>query len=377
MNVLVVTGIWPPDVGGPASHAPALASFLLGRGHRVEVVTTAQDPPAPQPYPVAWVSRRLPAGLRHVRSVLAIRRASVASDVVYATGMVRRAALGALLARRPLVVKLVADEAYERARRSGLFDGTLEEFQRVSGGVRLRALRASRNRALARAAHVFCPSAYLRGIALGWGLDPGHVTVLPNPAPRLPDLPDQAEARAALRLTGPLLAFAGRLTAQKDLEVALAAMASLPGVRLAVLGDGPERGRLERRATELGLDSRARFLGGGGRDDVLTLFRAADAVVLSSSWENFPHTVVEALAVGTPVVATAVGGVSEVVRDGENGLLVPPRDAGALAAALRRLGDAPGLRERLAAAAAPSVEPLAEERLLAVIEERLEAAAVR
>jgi glycosyltransferase involved in cell wall biosynthesis len=377
MNVLVVSGIWPPDVGGPASHAPALAFFLLGRGHRVEVVTTAQEPPAPQPYPVAWVSRRLPAGLRHVRSVLAIRRAAVASDVVYATGMVRRAALGALLARRPLVVKLVADEAYERARRSSLFDGTLEEFQRVSGGVRLRALRVSRNRALARAEHVFCPSAYLRGIALGWGLDPGHVTVLPNPAPRLPDLPDQAEARAALGLTGPLLAFAGRLTAQKDLEVALAAMASLPGVRLAVLGDGPERGRLERRAAELGLDGRVRFLGGGGRDDVLTLFRAADAVVLSSSWENFPHTVVEALAVGTPVVATAVGGVSEVVRDGENGLLVPPRDAGALAAALRRLVDEPGLRGRLAAAAAPSVELLAEELLLAVIEERLEAAAVR
>jgi glycosyltransferase involved in cell wall biosynthesis len=377
MNVVVVSGIWPPDVGGPASHAPALASFLLGRGHRVEVVTTAQDPPAPQPYRVAWVSRRQPAGFRHVRSVLAVRRAAAGGDVVYATGMVRRAALGASLARRPLVVKLVADEAYERARRSGLFDGTLEEFQRVSGGVRLRVLRVSRDLALARAAHVFCPSAYLRRIALGWGLDPGSVTVLPNPAPTLPDLPDQTQARAALGLTGPLLAFAGRLTAQKDLEVALVAIASLPGVRLAVLGDGPERGRLERRAAELGLDGRVRFLGGGARDDVLTLFRAADAVVLSSSWENFPHTVVEALAVGTPVVATAVGGVSEVVRDGENGLLVPPRDAGALAAALRRLVDEPDLRGRLAAAAAPSVEPLAEERLLAVIEERLQALAAR
>jgi glycosyltransferase involved in cell wall biosynthesis len=377
MNVLVVSGIWPPDVGGPASHAPALAAFLLDRGHRVEVVTTALQAPGPELYPVSWVSRRLPAGVRHVRSVLAIRRAAAGSDVVYATGMVRRAALGALLARRQLVVKLVADEAYERARRSGLFDGTLEEFQRTSRGVRVRALRVSRDRALARAAHVFCPSAYLRSIALGWGLDPGRVTVLPNPAPKLPDLPDQTEARAALGLTGPLLAFAGRLTAQKDLEVALAAIASLPGVRLAVLGDGPERGRLERRAAELGLDGRVRFLGGGGRNDVLTLFRAADAVVLSSSWENFPHTVVEALAVGTPVVATAVGGVPEVVRDGENGLLVPPRDAGALAAALRRLVDEPDLRGKLAAAAARSVEPLAEERLLAVVEERLQTAAGR
>ncbi len=74
---------------------------------------------------------------------------------------------------------------------------------------------------------------------------------------------------------------------------------------------------------------------------MLRLFRAADASVLPSAWENFPHTVVEALAVGCPVIATAVGGVPEVVRDGENGLLVPPGDAAALAAAIERFfGDA-------------------------------------
>ena len=99
-----------------------------------------------------------------------------------------------------------------------------------------------------------------------------------------------------------------------------------------------------------------------------TLFRAADASLLTSSWENFPHTVVEALAVGTPVIATAVGGVPELVRDGENGLLVPAGDADALAAAIRRLIDEPGLRERLAAAAAPSVEHLRPETLYARLE---------
>ena len=98
---------------------------------------------------------------------------------------------------------------------------------------------------------------------------------------------------------------------------------------------------------ELGLDGRVRFLGARSRTEVLELFRAADASVLSSAWENFPHTVVEALAVGTPVIGTAVGGVAEVVRDGENGLLVAPGDPAAFAEALRRyLGDAE-LRERL------------------------------
>ena len=91
---------------------------------------------------------------------------------------------------------------------------------------------------------------------------------------------------------------------------------------------------------------------------MLRLFRAADASLLPSAWENFPHTVVEALAVGCPVIATAVGGVPEVVRDGENGLLVAPGDPAALAAAISRFFGDGELRARLSEAAARSVDGL-------------------
>ena len=175
-------------------------------------------------------------------------------------------------------------------------------------------------------------------------------------------------ARAELELDGPTLAFAGRITRQKSLEVALAALAQVDGVTLLVAGDGPDLPDLRREATERGLDGRVRFLGPLDRDRVLVLFRASDASLLTSSWENFPHTVVEALAVGTPVIATAVGGVAEVVRDGENGLVVPAGDVDALAAAIRRfLGDG-GLQERLRAAAAPSVAGYSLERTYARLE---------
>jgi glycosyltransferase involved in cell wall biosynthesis len=376
VKVLVVSGIWPPDPGGPASHAPALASFLQARGHDVAVATTAERAPGPEAYPVSWVSRRLPPGVRHAAAVLAIARRGAASEVVYATSMVRRAALGATLARRPLVVKLVSDEVFERQQREGRFAGTLDEFQR-SGGVRIGLLRGSRDRSLRRARHVFCPSAYLRDVALGWGLDPGRVSVLPNPAPPIPELPGREALRRELELDGPTLAFAGRLGPQKSLDVALAAVAELPDVTLLVAGDGPDRAALERRAHELGVDGRARFLGSVPRDGVLRLFRAADASVLSSSWENLPHTVLEALAVGSPVIATAVGGVPEVVHDGENGLLVPPRDPHALARAIRRFFGDDGLRARLAAAASSSVEGLTEDAVFSRIEERLELEARR
>ena len=364
MKIVVVSGIWPPDVGGPASHAPALAEALLEAGHTVEVVTTADRTPARRPYPLRWVARGRPAPLRHLAVVREVRSAARGADRVYATTMVRRAALGAALARRPLVVKLVADDAYERERRAGRFAGTLEQFQVERGGLRVRLLRATRTAALRSASRVLVPSAYLRAIALGWGLDPARTTVVANPAPEVPVHPTRDEARAALGIEGFALGVAGRLTEQKALEDTLAALARVPRVALLVLGDGPERAALERRAAQLDVSDRVRFLGAGTRDDVIVLFRAVDAALLTSAWENLPHTLLEALAAGTPVIATAVGGIPEVVRDGENGLLVPPRDVAATASAIDRLVRDDVLRASLAASAAPSVEELAEPRIL-------------
>ena len=374
MRVVIVSGIWPPDPGGPASHAPALADFLADRGHGVEVVTTADSEPARSRYPVRWAERR--SAFRHVRAAALVRRAARGADVVYATSMIRRAALGARAAGRPLVVKLVSDEAFERATRSGRYSGTLDEFQ-ATGGARTRLLRATRTAALKRARHVFCPSAYLRRVALGWGLDPERVSVLPNPAPDLPQMAPRDELRRELELDGNVLVFAGRLGPQKAVGVLLAALADVDGASLVVAGDGPERAALERRAAELGLDGRVRFIGSVPRETVLRLFRAADAAVLPSAWENFPHTVVEALAVGCPVIATSVGGVPEVVRDGENGLLVAPNDASALAEAIERFFTDAALRERLAAAAPASVVGYSEESVFSTIEAELERAASR
>jgi glycosyltransferase involved in cell wall biosynthesis len=372
VRALIVSGIWPPDVGGPASHAPDVAAFLCERGHDVEVVTTANAAPAIAGYPVHWIARSLPKGAIHARTAYEIARRAAHADVVYTTGMFGRSSLGASIAGRPYVVKLTADPAFERARRRGIVGGNVDEFQGGSGGTASRVLRIARDAELKRAAHVFTPSSYLRELALSWGVPAERVSVLPNPAPSLPALAPRDELRRSFGLRGPTLAFAGRLTAQKSLRVALEAVASVDGVSLLIAGEGDERARLERDVAELGLDERVRFLGALPRARVVELFAAADASILSSMWENFPHTVVEALAVGTPVLATASGGVGEVVHDGENGLLVPLGDSQALGAALRRYFEEDGLRDRLRAAAAPSVAEYAPERIFAQLEEALQ-----
>jgi glycosyltransferase involved in cell wall biosynthesis len=371
VKVVIVSGIWPPDVGGPASHAPEVADFLGARGHGVEAVVTAGARPAPRAFPVHWTSRRLPPGARHAASAALIARRARHADVVYSTGMFARTALAARAVRRPFVLKLTGDPAFERARWRGSVAGDVEAFQRGGGGAQAEALRRLRNRVVRSAAFVFCPSDYLSRLAVEWGADPARVEVLPNPAPAVNGLAGRDELRAAHGVGPRTLVFAGRLTAQKALGTLLAATAEVPDATLLIVGDGPEREAVAAAVGQLGLDSRVRLLGPQPRERTLELARAADAAVLSSAWENFPHSVVEALAVGTPVVATNVGGVAEVVQDGVNGLLVPPQDVGALAAALRRVLDDVPLRERLAASAAASVAPYAPELIYGRLEDVL------
>jgi glycosyltransferase involved in cell wall biosynthesis len=373
MRVVLVSGIWPPDVGGPASHAPEFSDYLHARGHDVVVVTTADARPERRPYAVSWTPRRYPPGVRHVVGAGLVHRAARDADVVYSTGMLGRSALGSRMAGTPLVQRLAGDPAYERALRRGLTTAPLDLFQREDGG-QIRLLRHARDRALGRAALIVVPSEAFAAVAAGWGIDRGRIEVVPH-AVSAPALGDRDELRRRHGVDGPTLVFAGRLVPQKALGVALRAVARNEGVRLLLVGDGPERAKVEALAREVGLDGRARFLGARPRAAVFELLRAADASLLSSHWESFGLVVAEALAVGTPVVAAAAGGVGEVLDDGRNGLLVPAGDVDALAEAIGRFFADGELRDRLRAAAAESVRRLAPEAIYPQLEAILEEAA--
>jgi glycosyltransferase involved in cell wall biosynthesis len=129
------------------------------------------------------------------------------------------------------------------------------------------------------------------------------------------------------------------------LDAARIVRAADPSLSFVVGGDGPLRVQLEKAAAELQLGDTVRFL--GYRRDVPQLIAALDAYVLPSLWEGLPLALLEALALGKPIVATRVGGNPEVVEDGENGLLVPPRDPEALARALLTVRRDAALRARM------------------------------
>jgi glycosyltransferase involved in cell wall biosynthesis len=173
------------------------------------------------------------------------------------------------------------------------------------------------------------------------GLTPASIAVIPNGVD-LAAFPERKPASTVRRFI-----TVANLRAEKNHETLLAAAAALqrayPDLEFQIVGDGPRRRQLEQLARDRGL-SRVAFL--GHREDVASLLAAADVFVLPSRSEAFPNGVLEAMAAGLPVVASAVGGLLDLIQDGRTGLLVAPGDPEALAAALRSLIDAP---ERAAA----------------------------
>jgi len=142
--------------------------------------------------------------------------------------------------------------------------------------------------------------------------------------------------------------FVGRLVPQKNLECLVAALAMLdPEQRpwIALAGDGPLRERTEQLAREAGVLADMRFL--GVRSDTVRLMQAADFLVLPSRFEGLSNALLEAMAAGCPVIASAVGGTPELIEDGRSGLLFPPDSADALSACMARLCADPSLRTTL------------------------------
>jgi glycosyltransferase involved in cell wall biosynthesis len=171
------------------------------------------------------------------------------------------------------------------------------------------------------------------------------------------DASRRATVRAAFGLRDDefLWLSVGRLHDQKDHASLLRALARLTPLRptLAIAGDGPLRESLETLAAQLQIDPPIRFL--GLRTDVPDLLRAADGLVLSSAWEGSPNVILEAMAAAVPVVATEVGGVPELVRTGETGVVVPPRNTYALAEAMRSLMTLPAAERQVLGARAREV----------------------
>ncbi len=343
MKVLFVTGIFPPDHGGPASYVPAIAAELRKRSHEIVAIVTLSDrldgDDGGYGFPIVRLHRSLPRPLRVIQTVWAIIRRARRADIVYLNGLVLEGIIATrLLGRVRTVVKVVGDLIWEKARNSAATTLDLDAFQSAPLSMRWRFMRWLQGCYTARADAIIVPSEYLKAIVRGWGVDPEKIRVIRNAVP-LP--PPPSSTTAAPRYD---LITVTRLVPWKGVAE-LIEVASAGGWSLRIVGDGPLMPELTKRAAEL--NANVSFAGHVAAERVCDEIRDARLFVLNSSYEGLPHIVLEAKAAGVPVIATAAGGTPEIMNHDVDGWTIPVGDRAALTGAIRHLLSHESERERL------------------------------
>ena len=294
-RVLIATGLYPPESGGPATYAKLLEERLPALGFSVSVL------------PFSLV-RRLPKIIRHIAYFFKCLRMARTADVVYALDTASvglPAALAAKLAGKKFLVRVPGDYAWEQSRQRFDVTDELDEFQKRSYGLRVGILRVVQHFVVRSARTVVVPSGYMKNIVTGWGVKNISVIYSSIDLASAYELPKE-------RPEGFLIVSSGRRVPWKHFD----------GIERAVAKEKDWRFFLAENLP------RAQALG---------WVKTADVFVLNSTYEGLSHALVEAMALGTPVIATAVGGNLELIEDKIDGLLVPPGDDEALYAAIKKV----------------------------------------
>ena len=366
MRVLLVTNTYPPaDVSGVGTLASELAHRLGLGGHFVTVLTRKPPPHDPHGQAVRGPKLLFPL-LVALRFALAPRtpwdlvQVHESDGALVAVVLRLLRALGARAGQARLVATLQVSYVEERrAVRAILADGVVVSrptaAERVFAWLRAPLL-AAMGRLTARLADAVVAPSHVTAAELRRDYGVAAVEVIPNGVPPAPR--GRAGSPAPLphrRELPPVILYSGRLRSRKAVAVLLAAMprvlAAFPACRLVIVGDGEQGARVAAAVRARGLAAHVELAGSLPRPAAMARLAEADVFCLPSIYEGLPLAILEAMAAGVPVVATAVSGNPEAVVDGTTGVLVPPESGTALAEALIALLGDPERRRRMGEAA--------------------------
>ena len=344
MRILLATGLYPPEIGGPATYAKLFEEQLPKYGIEVSVLpfsTVRYLPPIIRHIAYAWLLARR---VHKVDLVLVQDTVSTGFPVAIISG----------LAGKKFVVRVPGDYAWEQGTQRFGVEESLDDFQKRSYGVAVGFLRAMQRFVVSRAYRVIAPSEYLAEIISGWSPHIKRIDVIYNGIEFAEMLPTAREKN--------LIISSGRLVPWKGFAELIDVVNAHPEWRLEILGDGPLHHDLEDRIQKAGGKGRITLRGRVSYAEAREIFASASVFVLNSRYEGLSHTLVEAMSVGTPVIATRAGGNPEVVQDGVNGILINPLNKMALESALMRVLSDAELCKRLGVAASERAKKFSIEK---------------
>jgi len=319
MKVLIATGIYPPSVGGPATYSKLLYDNLPK--YDIEASVASFDD-----------LRALPVGIRHFLYFIKLLIDGIGKDVIYAQDPVSvgyPAMWAARILKKKFVLKIVGDYAWEQGTQRFGVNDLLDDFVKDKREYHPHVLRMKKiqKKVAEKADKIIVPSRYLKKIVSHWGIDENKINVIFNSFEGIPENLSSVEyLRDEVGFVGPTIVTVGRLVPWKGFETLISVVEELKDeikyLKLVIIGSGPDKYKLENIVSKKQLFKNVLITGAMDRANLFKYISASDVFVLNTGYEGFSHQLLEVLALETPIITTNIGGNPEIIKDGENGLLV-------------------------------------------------------
>ncbi|MDC0871524.1 glycosyltransferase family 4 protein [Acidimicrobiia bacterium] len=324
MNILITVGIFPPDIGGPASFVPKISNFLMENGHNVKIICLSEvgNNHIEDNLDVIRIRRSNNLPIRWLKTIYQIVKNGRNSDLIFVNGLGVESTIAALILKKKLIRKIVGDPVWERAYNQKKTIESFDEFQNNKHSFLIEVQKLLRNWSINSAEIVITPSDHLKNFVSELGFNNEILKI--NNGVDITDIKRTNVHKADINLL-----IISRLVIQKNINIVIEAMELLDNkkVKLSIIGEGGEFNKLEGVIHELNLQNRVQLLGKIDNNKISQFLLTADIFIQASDYEGLPHSVLEAINYEIPILSTEVGGCKDLLNDGERGFIIPiPQD---------------------------------------------------
>jgi len=373
-KVLIITGIYPPDIGGPASYTKTLAQ-KLSEDFQTTIITYSSVRKYPSDsqagYKVFRVWKKTPWFWKFFIYAWKVFWETRRHDLILVFSVVNGgipALLASRLFQKKMFVKVVGDSSWQTAMETGRTFLLIDDWQKAKKTGRAAWLWYWQSLVVRKADRVIVPSRYLSKMVQGWGVSPEKIEEIYNGTDFKPNNSGKEEARKKIGIAGNIIVSVGRLAPWKGFKMLIKIMPKLLQInqffRLVIIGSGPEEKYLQAMVKNLGLEKKVYLTGSKTHEELAIFLAAADIFVLNTGYEGFSHQILEAMKADLPVITTAVGGNKEIIHQGENGFMVKYNDEFNLIEAIKTVWNISELRGRFIANGKKTVEYFSVEKML-------------
>tara|TARA_B000000557_G_scaffold121005_1_gene98284 strand:- start:259 stop:1392 length:1134 start_codon:yes stop_codon:yes gene_type:complete len=320
MDILITVGIFPPDIGGPASFVPKIAKYLINKGHNVKIICLSDKEHLTykDDINVIRINRNSPIIFRWLKTIVKIYSNSKKSDLIFVNGLGTETTIANLFIRKKVIRKIVGDPVWERVYNKNLIDESFDDFQENNHGLSISLQKMIRNWSINKSNLIITPSQHLKNFIDKIGFDK-NIFVINN------GVNIEQHNKVVLENNIIQLLVVSRLVSQKNIDSIIKAVKVMENenIILNIVGDGSEINNLKLLVKKYELDKKINFIGKIENTKLNKYLKNADIFIQASNYEGLPHSILEAMNFEIPILSTDVGGCSVLLNKGERGYIIP------------------------------------------------------